>query len=94
MLEPDEQIAALRACHDHLLPGGRLAFDLFSATVDMLATPVAEPVLELETVNPASGLKLRLYDGRRLDVGTQTQHSHIAIEELDERSGSRTRTGS
>src|SRR5262245_66000435 len=49
----------------------------------MLATPVTEPVLELETVNPATGLKLRLYDGRRLDVATQTQHSQIAIEELD-----------
>jgi len=85
VLSSDDQIAALRACHDHLLPGGRLTFDVFSATVEMLATPVTEPVLELETVNPATGLKLRLYDGRRLDVGTQTQHSHIAIEELDGR---------
>lgn len=85
VLTSDDQIATLRACREHLLPGGRLTFDVFSATVEMLATPVAEPVLELETVNPATGLKLRLYDGRRLDVDTQTQHSHIAIEELDER---------
>jgi len=83
VLDHDGQIATLRACHEHLLPGGRLTFDVFSATVEMLATPVTEPVLELETVNPATGLKLRLYDGRRLDVATQTQHSQIAIEELD-----------
>ncbi len=83
VLAHDDQIAALRACHEHLLPGGRLTFDLFSATVEMLATPVTEPVLELETKNSSTGLGLRLYDGRRLDVATQTQHSQITIEELD-----------
>jgi len=85
VLSSDDQIAALRACREHLLPGGRLTFDVFSATVEMLATPPAEPVLELEAMNPATGLKLHLYDGRRLDVVTQTQHSHIAIDELDAR---------
>jgi SAM-dependent methyltransferase len=85
VLSSDDQIATLQACREHLLPGGRLTFDVFSATVEMLATPPAEPVLELEAMNPATGLKLRLYDGRRLDVVTQTQHSHIAIEELDAR---------
>lgn len=83
LLTSDDQVAALHTCRDHLLPGGRLVFDVFSVTTPMLATPVAEPVLELETTNPATGLGLRLYDGRRLDVATQTQHSHIAIEELD-----------
>jgi SAM-dependent methyltransferase len=83
VLTSDDQVAALRACHEHLLPGGRLVFDVFSATTEMLATPVTEPVLELETTNPATGHGLRLYDRRRLDVATQTQHSQIAIEELD-----------
>lgn len=82
-LSADDQIAALRACHEHLRPGGRLAFDVFSATVEMLASPAAGPVLELETRHPGTGLPLRLYDERRLDVAAQTQHSRIAIEELD-----------
>ncbi len=82
-LTADDQLATLRCCHEHLTPGGRLVFDVFSATPAMMATPVAEPVLELETPHPETGLLLRLYDGRRLDVATQTQHSQIAIEELD-----------
>lgn len=84
-LTADDQLATLRCCREHLAPGGRLVFDAFSATPAMLATPVADPVLELETPHPESGLPLRLYDGRRLDIGTQTQHSRIAIEELDAR---------
>jgi len=82
-LTADDQLATLRCCHEHLAPGGRLVFDVFSATPAMLATPVAEPVLELETRHPETGRFLRLYDGRRLDLATQTQHSRIAIEELD-----------
>jgi SAM-dependent methyltransferase len=84
-LTADDQIATLRHCHEHLVPGGRLVFDVFSATPAMLATPIAEPVLELETPHPETGLPVRLYDGRRLDISTQTQHSQIAIEELDAR---------
>ncbi len=84
-LTADDQIATLRRCHEHLVPGGRLVFDVFSATPAMLAAPIAEPVLELETPHPETGLPLRLYDGRRLDISTQTQHSQIAIEELDAR---------
>ena len=43
-LTADDQIGTLRCCHEHLAPGGRLLFDVFSATPAMVATPVAEPV--------------------------------------------------
>jgi len=82
-LTADDQLATLRCCREHLAPGGRLVFDVFSATPAMIATPVSDPVLELETRHPESGWLLRLSDGRRLDVATQTQHSRITIEELD-----------
>jgi len=82
-LNADDQIATLRRCHEHLVSGGRLVFDAFSATPAMIARPVSEPVLELETTHPRSGLPVRLYDGRRLDLATQTQHSQIEIHELD-----------
>ncbi len=82
-LTGDDQIATLRCCHDHLLPGGRLLFDTFSATQAMLTEPVAPPVLELEIPHPDTGSPVRLYDGRRLDAATQTQHSQIEIQELD-----------
>jgi SAM-dependent methyltransferase len=81
-LTGDDQIAALSCCHDHLLPGGRLVFDAFSATQSMLANPVAPPVLELEISHPETGFPVRLYDGRHLDPATQTQHSQIEIQEL------------
>lgn len=82
-LTSDDQIATLRCCHDHLLPGGRMVFDVFSATPAMVAEPVAAPVLELEVPHPETGLPVRLYDGRHLDPATQTQHSQIEVQELD-----------
>ena len=82
-LTGDDQLATLRCCHDHLLPGGRLLFDTFSATQAMLAEPVAPPVLELEVPHPETGSPVRLYDARRLDVASQTQHSQIEIQEMD-----------
>ena len=81
-LTAEDQVAALSCCYSHLVSGGRLVFDVFSATVDMLADPVSEPVLELETKHPETGQELRLYDGRRLDFVTQTQHSRIEIQEM------------
>jgi len=82
-LTGDDQLATLCRCHEHLLPGGRLVFDAFSATPAMLAEPVTAPVLELEVPHPDTGLPVRLYDGRRLDPATQTQHSQIEVQELD-----------
>ena len=80
-LTTDDQLATLARCHAHLQPGGRLAFDVFSATPAMLAEPIAEPVLELE-VEGASGGRLQLWDGRRLDVPAQIQHSRIEVREI------------
>ncbi len=82
-LSADDQLGTLRCCHEHLAPGGRLVFDVFSATPAMVAEPVADPVLEVETRHPDTGRLVRLYDGRRLDPATQTQHSQIEIQELD-----------
>jgi SAM-dependent methyltransferase len=84
-LTGEDQLATLARCREHLVPGGRLVFDVFSATQAMLADPVSDPVLELETPHPLTGRMLRLYDARRLDFAAQTQHSHIEIQELGER---------
>jgi len=81
-LTTEDQLATLARCHAHLAPGGRLAFDVFSATPAMLAEPVAEPVLELEVEAPSGGGRLQLWDGRRLDVPAQIQHSRIEVREL------------
>jgi SAM-dependent methyltransferase len=86
-LTPDDQIATLRRCHEHLEPGGVLAFDFFAATPTMLAVPHGSRVLEHEAPHPETGLPVRVWDARDLDVVTQTQHSRIEIEELGESGG-------
>jgi len=60
-----------------------LVFDTFSATPAMVAEPLAAPVLEADVPHPDTGFPVRLYDGRRLDPATQTQHSQIEVQELD-----------
>lgn len=82
-LSADEQLDTLRGCHEHLLSGGRLVLDVFSATPAMTAEPVTPPVLEMEVAHPRTGWPVRLYDSRRLDVATQIQHSQMEIHELD-----------
>jgi SAM-dependent methyltransferase len=86
-LTADDQLGTLRCCREHLEPGGRLVFDAFSAKPAMIAAPVAEPVLELEAAHPETGSLMRLYDGRRLDVAAQTQHSMIEIHEVPAQGG-------
>ena len=82
-LTADDQLATLECCREHLAPGGLLALDVFSATPEMVAHPVADPVMELEVHDPASGRTFQLYDGRALDPARQIQRSAIEIRELD-----------
>ncbi len=81
-LDADAQIATLKRCHAHLEPGGLLAFDVFTASPAMIASPGGDPVLELEVPHPGDEGVVQLYDSRRLDVVAQTQHSQIEIREL------------
>jgi SAM-dependent methyltransferase len=74
-LKRDEQLGTLRTCREHLLPGGRLLFDIFHAGPDFFAQPSGEPVLEIEVEDPASGCRVRNYDTRTLDLVEQVQHS-------------------
>lgn len=77
-----DQLATLARCLAHLEPGGRLTFDVFSATPAMMASPVADPVMELEAEPGPDGRRYQLWDGRRLDAPAQIQHSRIEVREL------------
>lgn len=82
-LTAEHQIAALRVCREHLLPGGRLVFDIFFPGPDLLTQPQGVPVLEGEVVHPATGRTLRLYDSRSFDLVEQIQRSENEVRELN-----------
>jgi SAM-dependent methyltransferase len=87
-LTTEDQLATLRACHEHLLPGGTLVFDVMSPSLELLDDPDGRPVLELDVAHPETGLPLRMYDTRRKDLAAQTQHSRIEIRETTPDGGS------
>src|ERR1043166_1471288 len=66
-LTTDAQIATLRSCHEHLLPGGMLAFDIGFPGAAMITAPENTRVLEMETSHPKTGLPVRLFDTRCFD---------------------------
>lgn len=82
-LDADAQIRCLALCREHLLPGGRLAFDGFFPGREYIATADGTRVLEGEVPHAATGLPIRVYDTRTLDRVAQTQHSYYEIEFLD-----------
>lgn len=86
-LTSEEQLACLARCREHLNPGGLLTFDVFTPTATMLAEPPGARVLEMEVAHPETGLPVRLYDTRTLDIVNQLQRSEMDIEELDEHGG-------
>jgi SAM-dependent methyltransferase len=86
-LSSDEQIATLSRCREALAPQGRLIFDVFTPTAAMLAEPPGARVLEMEVAHPETGLPVRLYDARTLDIVNQIQHSAMDIEEWDASGG-------
>jgi SAM-dependent methyltransferase len=78
-----DQLATLRCCREHLLPGGRLVMHVSFFGRAITAAGTAEPVLELETVHPVTGHTLRHYDGRTLQPIEQIQHSMNELHEID-----------
>jgi SAM-dependent methyltransferase len=79
-LTTDDQIRCLTRCREHLLPGGLLAFDTFFPAAEVVNVPPATRVLEGETRDPQTGLRIRAYDTRTFDRVAQTQHSLMDIE--------------
>lgn len=78
----DDQIAALRAAHRHLLPGGALVIHMSYPGPGYWSEQEGKPVLEQEASRPGGG-KLQLWDNRTKDVVAQRQDSEVEIWELD-----------
>ncbi len=82
-LTPEDWIATLRGCREHLAPGGTLAFDVQTMTPAALCDPDGIPVQEFDVKYPEVGLTLRVIDARRKDPVAQLQRSRIEVQELD-----------
>ena len=76
------QISCLRCCREHLLAGGKLVFDTFFPSMEIIGAPENTRVLEGEIPHPKSGLPMRMYDTRTFDRVAQEQHSINEIELL------------
>lgn len=82
-LTTDAQLACLRSCREHLLPGGLLAFDTCFPGQAWIGTPSGTRNLEGELPHPVTGLPVRMWDTRTFDRVNQIQHSFNEIEVLD-----------
>ena len=77
-------LATLARCREQLLPGGRFLMHVSFFGAAVLATSGTNPVLEHESVDPRTGHRIRIYDGRTVDRIEQIQHSINQIHELDD----------
>jgi SAM-dependent methyltransferase len=76
----DAQIRCLQLCRQHLLPGGKLVFDTFFPSQEIVGVPPQTRVLEGELPHPDTGQPMRMYDTRSFDRVAQTQHSLNEVE--------------
>jgi SAM-dependent methyltransferase len=82
-LTQEAQIRCLERCREHLLPGGKLVFDIFFPGLHIVGAAENTRVLEAEIPHPHTGLPMRMYDTRTFDRVQQTQHSINELEFLD-----------
>jgi SAM-dependent methyltransferase len=83
---PDQpaQLAALRAVHRHLDPGGRLLLDLFHPHPDVLADYDGRLVHETTFTEPDSGARVDKFASRLLDPAAQVVHTTFIYDRLDD----------
>ncbi len=83
LLSAADQTAALRAIKRHLLPGGRLALDIFVPDLNMLVQEGDVPFHFRDVTDPATGNRLIIWNQSTYDAFTQIMTIRTAIEELD-----------
>lgn len=77
-----DQLVTLCCAARHLRPGGRLIFNLFNPTPDLIYDDSLEPVEIGEAVEPDSGTRFRLSAINRFDVETQVNDATHIVEEM------------
>jgi SAM-dependent methyltransferase len=80
----EDQVRALRCCHEHLNPGGTLVLHMSYPGPKYWAEPDGVPTLEIERKDHVSGRTMQLWDTRTKDPVAQLQRSELEIREVDE----------
>ena len=88
LLTPEDQQLTLIRIRDHLVPGGRLIFNVFDPRLDMIVesfnTLGSAKKKDLEFTHPETGLKVIVWDTRKYDPVNQIIEQYFILEELDE----------
>ena len=82
-LTTDDQLRTLRACREHLEPGGRLVLDVFYPSFSRLMEPDREWRLENEFAHPRSGAPLAVWSRADRDRVNQTMRVEMELRESD-----------
>ena len=80
-----DQWKALKRAAAHLAPGGKLVFNVFNPTPELLADSSDEPFVMGQAVNLATGRRCRLLAVNRFDTVKQRNDGLQIVEELDGR---------
>lgn len=84
LLTVEDQVSALDCIRHHLLPGGRLVFNVFQPDLNMLVQP-GDGAYHLRDVNdPESGRRLVIWHQSSCDNYNQVVHARLIVDELDE----------
>ncbi len=84
LLTVEDQLRALHRAHQHLAPGGRLAFNIFVPDPNM-SLETGESLRHLTDVtDPETGISYVLYQQNSYDTHNQIVAVRMLIEELDD----------
>lgn len=86
LLTPGDQRAALGGFRQLLAAGGRLALNQFDPTLDVarsVTEPAAEPAVDTEFTDGATGRRVRVRFRRHYDLAAQVLHQEFWYETLD-----------
>ena len=88
LLTPEDEHKALRAIHRHLVPGGRLALNIFDPRLDLIAAhggPLGSAIMRFgdALTHPETGNRILAYSTRRYDPERQLVDEYRVFEEID-----------
>ncbi len=78
----EDQLATLCSAARHLRPGGKLVFNVFNPTPDLIFDESAEPVEIGEATDNGSGRRYRLSGINRFDTESQINNAVQVVEEI------------
>ncbi|MFH1560527.1 MAG: class I SAM-dependent methyltransferase [Chloroflexota bacterium] len=83
LLNVEEQCRCLEGIKAHLLPGGKLVFDIFVPDLQTLTDDSTAPLHSWDVTHPETGHRLVVWDQSRFDNHNQVINVRMIIEELD-----------